>query len=303
MHPPDVFHPRVKETQVPENNLETIVSSKTRTVTISRDGPVAIIGERINPTGRKKLMAALQAGNMDVVRRDAVAQVKAGAAILDVNAGLPGADETALMLQTIAAVREVTDIPLCIDSPNPQVLEAALSQYEGKALVNSVNGEKRALETILPLVKEHNAAVIGLAMDDDGIPQTAQKRLEVAGKIIERAQALGIPRRDVIIDPLVLAVCTDAQAARETLQAMRLIVREYGVNLTMGASNISHGLPNRSTINAAFMAMSIAAGLTCPITNPLSVAVREAILASDLLLGHDEWAMNWIACFRNRQNE
>jgi 5-methyltetrahydrofolate--homocysteine methyltransferase len=287
---------------VPENNLETIVSSKTRTVTISRDGPVVIIGERINPTGRKKLMAALQAGNMDVVRHDAVAQVKAGAAILDVNAGLPGADETALMLQTIAAVREVTDVPLCIDSPNPQVLEAALSQYEGKALVNSVNGEKRALETILPLIKEHNAAVIGLAMDDDGIPQTAQKRLEVAGKIIERAQALGIPRSDVIIDPLVLAVCTNAQAASETLQAMRLIVQEYGVNMTMGASNISHGLPSRSTINAAFMAMSIAAGLTCPITNPLSIDVREAILASDLILGHDEWAMNWIACFRNKQS-
>jgi len=288
---------------VPENNLETIVSSKTRTVTISRDGPVVIIGERINPTGRKKLMAALQVGNMDVVRHDAIAQVKAGAAILDVNAGLPGTDETALMLQTIAAVREVTDVPLCIDSPNPQVLEAALSQYEGKALVNSVNGEKRALETILPLIKEHNAAVIGLAMDDDGIPQTAEKRLEVAGKIIERAQALGIPRSNVIIDPLVLAVCTNAQAARETLQAMRLIVQEYGVNMTMGASNISHGLPNRSTINAAFMAMSIAAGLTCPITNPLSIDVREAILASDLILGHDEWAMNWIACFRNKQNE
>jgi 5-methyltetrahydrofolate--homocysteine methyltransferase len=259
-----------------------------------------MIGERINPTGRKQLMAALQAGNMDVVRRDALAQVQAGAAILDVNAGLPGANETALMLQTMAAVREVTDVPLCIDSPNPQVLEAALSQYQGKALVNSVNGEERSLETVLPLVKKYNAAVIGLAMDDDGIPQTAQKRLEVAGKIIERAQALGMPAADVIIDPLVLAVCTDAQAATETLQAIRLIVREYGVNITMGASNVSHGLPNRSTINAAFMAMSIAAGLTCPIANPLSTAVREVILASDLILGRDEWAMNWIAHFRSK---
>ena len=286
---------------MPANDLETIVSSTTKTVTISRNSPVAIIGERINPTGRKQLMAALQAGNMDVVRRDAIAQVKAGAAILDVNAGLPGADEKALMLQTIAAVREVTDVPLCIDSPNPQVLEAALSQYQGKALVNSVNGEERSLKAVLPLVREYNAAVIGLAMDDDGIPQTAQKRLQVAGKIIQRAQALGIPSQDVVIDPLVLAVCTDAQAAQETLLAIRLIVQEYGVNITMGASNVSHGLPNRSTINAAFMAMSIAAGLTCPITNPLSVGVREAILASDLLLGHDEWAMNWITHFRSKQ--
>jgi 5-methyltetrahydrofolate--homocysteine methyltransferase len=281
--------------------LETIVSSKTQTVSICRDGPVAIIGERINPTGRKKLMAALQTGNMDVVRRDAASQVKAGAAILDVNAGLPGGDESALMLQILAAVREVTDVPLCIDSPNPQVLEVALSQYEGKALVNSVNGEERSLATVLPLVQKHKAAVIGLAMDDDGIPQTAEKRLEVATKIINRAQSLGIPARDVIIDPLVLAVCTDAQAAREALRAIRLIVQQHGVNITMGASNISHGLPSRATINAAFMAMSVAAGLTCPITNPLSVAVREAVLASDLLLGHDEWAMNWITSFRNKQ--
>jgi 5-methyltetrahydrofolate--homocysteine methyltransferase len=285
---------------VPASNLETIVSSTTETVTISRNGPVAIIGERINPTGRKRLMAALQAGDMDVVRRDAIAQVQAGAAILDVNAGLPGADEEELMLQVIAAVREVSNVPLSIDSPNPQVLEAALRQYQGKALVNSVNGEERSLETILPLVSRYKAAVIGLAMDDDGIPQSAEKRLEVAGKIIERAEAMGIPSRDVIIDPLVLAVCTDARAAQETLRAIKLIVQEYGVNITMGASNISHGLPNRSTINAAFMAMSIAAGLTCPITNPLSVTVREAILAGDLLMGRDEWAMNWITHFRNK---
>ena len=285
---------------MPANNLETVVSSDSKTVTISRNGPVAIIGERINPTGRKKLMASLQAGNMDVVRRDAIAQVKAGAAILDVNAGLPGADEKELMLQTLAAVREVTDVPLCIDSPNPEVLEAALKLYPGKALVNSVNGEEHSLRTVLPLVAKYGSAVIGLAMDDEGIPQTAQKRLEVAGKIIQRAQALGIPSKDVIIDPLVLAVCTNAQAAQETLDAIRMIVQEYGVNITMGASNVSHGLPNRSTINAAFMAMSIAAGLSCPITNPLSTSVREAILASDLILGRDEWAMNWITHFRSK---
>jgi 5-methyltetrahydrofolate--homocysteine methyltransferase len=284
-----------------ENNLQTTISSATQSLTISRDGPVVIIGERINPTGRKKLMAALQAGNLDVVRDDARAQVEAGAAVLDVNAGVPGADEPELMRQMIQAVREVTDIPLCIDSPNPKTLEAGLRAYDGKALVNSVNGEEKSLETILPLAKEYNAAVIGLAMDDDGIPQTAEKRLEIAGKIIERAESLGILRSDVIIDPLVLAVCTDQQAGRTTLTAVRLIVAEFGVNITMGASNISHGLPDRAPINGAFLAMAIACGLTCPITNPLSKAVREAVLASNLLMGHDEWAMNWMTYYRSKE--
>jgi 5-methyltetrahydrofolate--homocysteine methyltransferase len=283
-----------------DNNLETTISSATQSLTISRDGPVVIIGERINPTGRKKLMAALQEGNLDVVRDDAKAQVEAGAAILDVNAGVPGADEPELMRHIIRAVREVTEVPLCIDSPNPKTLEAGLKAYDGKALVNSVNGEESSLETILPLVKEYNAAVIGLAMDDDGIPQTAEKRLEIAGKIIERAESLGIPRSDVIIDPLVLAVCTEQQAGRTTLTAVRLIVAEFGVNITMGASNVSHGLPDRPPINAAFLSMAIACGLTCPITNPLSKAVREAVLASNLLMGHDEWAMNWMTYYRSR---
>jgi 5-methyltetrahydrofolate--homocysteine methyltransferase len=283
-----------------ENSLETLLSSPTKTVTVGRNGPVAMIGERINPTGRKRLMAALQDGNMDVVRRDAAAQVEAGAAILDVNAGVPGADEPALMRQIVQAVREVTDTPLCIDSPNPTTLEAGLSEYKGKALINSVNGEERSLERILPLVAKHKTAVIGLCMDDDGIPQTAEARLAVARKIIERAESLGIPRSDVIIDPLVLTVGADAQAARTTLEATRLIVDEFGVNITMGASNVSHGLPDRPAINAAFLAMAITCGLTCPITNPLSTAVREAILAANLLLGHDEWAMNWMTYYRSK---
>jgi 5-methyltetrahydrofolate--homocysteine methyltransferase len=282
------------------NNLETTITSAKQSVTITRDGPVVIIGERINPTGRKTLMAALQEGNLDVVRSDARAQVKAGAGILDVNAGVPGADEPALMRQLIQAVREVTDVPLCIDSPNPAVLEAGLSIYDGKALVNSVNGEERSLQTILPLVKKYEAAVIGLAMDDDGIPQTAEKRLAVANKIIARAEALGIPRADVIIDPLVLTVGADQQAGRTTLRATRLIAAELGVNITMGASNVSHGLPDRAAINATFMAMAITSGLSCPITNPLSTAVRQAVLAADLLLGHDEWAMNWMTYYRSK---
>jgi 5-methyltetrahydrofolate--homocysteine methyltransferase len=285
------------------NNLETAVSSATRTVTISRNGPVVIVGERINPTGRKALIAALKEGNMDVVRSDAVAQVEAGASILDVNAGVPGVDEAALMRQIIRAVRGVTDLPLCIDSANPQTLEAGLSIYDGKALINSVNGEERSLNSILPLVKKYNAAVIGLAMDDDGIPQTAQKRLEAARKIIGHAESMGIPRHDVLIDPLVLTVGSDCLAGRMTLEATRLIVEEFGVNIAMGASNVSHGLPDRPIINAAFMALAIACGLSCPITNPLSMPVREAVLAANLLMGHDEWAMKWIAYYRSKPRE
>jgi 5-methyltetrahydrofolate--homocysteine methyltransferase len=283
-----------------ENNLTTTVSSATKEVTITRDGPVVIIGERINPTGRKTLMRALQEGNLDVVRSDATAQVEAGAAILDVNAGVPDADDAALIVQMMDAVREVTDVPLCIDSPNPKVLDAGLERYEGKALVNSVNGEEKSLASILPLVKAHNAAVIGLAMDDDGIPQTAEKRLQIAHKIVERAAGLGIPASDVIIDPLVLTVSSDAKAALVTLSATQLIVRELGVNIAMGASNVSHGLPDRKTLNGTFMALAIACGLSCPITNPLIPQVREALLASNLFLGHDEWAMNWITYFRNK---
>jgi 5-methyltetrahydrofolate--homocysteine methyltransferase len=283
-----------------ENNLETTLSSATQSVTISRNGPVLIIGERINPTGRKALMAALQEGNLDVVRSDAKAQIEAGAAILDVNAGVPGADEPALMQRLIQAVRDVTDAPLCIDSPNPLTLEAGLSAYDGKALVNSVNGEERSLELILPLVKKHNAAVIGLVMDDDGIPSTPEKRLQVARKIVDRAERIGIPRNDVIIDPLVLTVGADQQAARTTLAATRLIATDLGVNIAMGASNVSHGLPDRASINAAFLAMAIACGLSCPITNPLSAAVREAVLAGNLLMGHDEWAMNWMTYYRSK---
>lgn len=283
-----------------QNNLETTISSATQELTIGRNGPVVIIGERINPTGRKKLMAALQEGNLDVVCRDAKAQVEAGASVLDVNAGVPGADEPALMRQMIAIVRSVTDVPLCIDSPNPRTLEAGLEAYGGKALVNSVNGEEKSLDTVLPLVAKYKAAVIGLCMDDDGIPQTAEQRLQVAGKIIERAGSLGIPPQDVIIDPLVLTVGADQQAGRTTLKATQMIVDTFGVNITMGASNVSHGLPSRAAINAAFLSMAITCGLSCPITNPLSTAVREAVLASNLLLGHDEWAMNWMTYYRSK---
>jgi 5-methyltetrahydrofolate--homocysteine methyltransferase len=284
-------------------NLKTIVSSATQTVEISRDGPTVIIGERINPTGRKVVLQALREGNFDVVRQDAREQVAAGAAILDVNAGVPGADEPALLQQVMRAVMEVTDVPLCIDTANPAALEAALKSYPGKALVNSVNGEERSLNAVLPLVKAYGAAVIGLCMDDNGIPDTPEKRLLVAAKIIERAGRLGIDVADVIIDPLALTMGADSKAGWIALRTTELIVQEFGVNVSMGASNISFGMPDRRYINATFIAMAIHAGLTCPITNPLVPEVAIAILAADLCMGRDEYGMRWIQAYRRRAKE
>ena len=284
---------------MPEN-LTTTITSKTQTVEINRARPTVLIGERINPTGRKKLQAELEAHNFDTVKRDASAQVKAGANILDVNAGVPDADEPALITETIRAVMAVTDVPLCIDTANPDALAAALKIYEGKALVNSVNGENRSLESMLPLVKDHGAAVIGLCMDDDGIPTSPQKRLAVAAKILEQAAKLGIPMEDVVIDPLVLTISVDSNAAAVTLKTTELIVKEFGVNITMGASNVSFGLPDRPAINATFIAMAIQAGLTCPITNPLESNLAVAVLAADLAMGKDEWGERWITAYRSR---
>jgi len=282
-------------------NLTTTISSATKTIEINRSKPTVIIGERINPTGRKLVLAALQAGNFDQVRQDALDQVAADAAALDVNAGVPDADEPALLEQVMRAVLEVTDVPLCIDTANPQALARALSIYEGKALVNSVNGEEKSLSAMLPLVKEHSAAVIALCMDDNGIPGTPEGRLAVAGKIIERAGQMGIPVEDVVIDPLALTMGADSNAGRIALETIKLVVAEFGSNITMGASNISFGLPDRKYINSTFMAMAIHAGLTCPITNPLVMEVNTAVLAADLAMGRDEYAMRWIQAYRTRQ--
>jgi len=283
--------------------LKTIVSSATKTLEISRDAPTVIIGERINPTGRKKVLAALQEGNFDQIRQDALEQVAAGARMLDVNAGVPGADQPALLKQVMRTVMEVTDVPLCIDTADPAALEAALSIYEGKALVNSVNGEEKSLIAVLPLVKEYDAAVIGLCMDDDGIPKTPEARLKAAAKIIERAAALGISPEDVVIDPLAMTMGADHSAGYTTLKTIELIAEEFGANITMGASNISFGLPDRKFVNAAFIAMAIYAGLTCPITNPLVPEVAITVLGADLSMGRDEYGMNWIKAFRRRQKE
>ena len=282
-------------------NLTTVLSSATRQVVISRDGPTVIIGERINPTGRKQVLAAFAAGDFEIARTDALAQVEAGTHMLDVNAGVPGADEPVMLKQVMQTVMAATDVPLCIDTADPIALAAALAFYKGKALVNSCNGEERSLNAVLPIVKEYGAAVIGLCMDDDGIPATPEARLAVAGKIIERAGKLGIPIEDVIIDPLALTMGADSHAGRIAMDTIELIIKEFGVNITMGASNISFGMPDRPYINSAFIAMAIHAGMTCPITNPLVTQVITAVLAADLSMGRDDYGMRWIKAYRKRQ--
>jgi 5-methyltetrahydrofolate--homocysteine methyltransferase len=283
------------------DNKTTVLTSAAQQVAITRDGPTIIIGERINPTGRKALQRELKEDNFERVRRDAVAQVEAGAPVLDVNAGVPDTDEAALLSRVVEHVMAVTDVPLCIDSINPVALRAALALYEGKPLVNSINGEEKSLEDLLPIVKEHETAMIALCMDDDGIPPTAEGRLRVASKIIERATSSGIPLEDIIVDPLSMTIGADHNAGLVTLEAVRLIVEEFGVNITMGGSNISFGMPDRENINAVFMAMCIYAGMTCPIANPLHEPVAKAVLGANLVLGRDEYGMNWIQTYRAQQ--
>jgi 5-methyltetrahydrofolate--homocysteine methyltransferase len=283
--------------------LETRLSSRSREVVIAGDRPFVIIGERINPTGRKVLAAEMKEGVMERVRSDAEAQVAAGAHMLDVNAGIPAVDEPALLVAAIKAVMQVTDAAICIDSSIIEALEAGLNAYEGKALVNSVTAEDERLERILPLVKKHSAAVIGMANDETGISMVPAERLELARRIIQRAVDHGIPREDVIIDPIAMTVAADPTCGLITLETMRLIRDELGNNMTCGASNVSFGLPDRATVNAAFLPLAMHAGLTCAITNPLEPQVRRAVLAGDLLLGHDEYAMRWIASFRAEQQK
>jgi len=280
--------------------METILQSKTKTVIIGPEQPFVMIGERLNPTGRKKLGIEMAAGDFSRVRRDAEMQVAAGAHILDVNAGVPDADEPALMVQAIKTITEVVDVPLCLDSSVIAALEAGLAAYQGKALVNSITGEDERLELLLPLIKKYNAAVIGMANDESGISPDPEVRLSVARKIVQRAADHGIPASDVLIDPLTLAIATDSQATKITLETMRLIQRELGVNMVCGASNVSFGLPDRSPINAAFISMAMQSGLASAITDPTNAVIRQAILATDLLLGKDDYATNWIADFRRR---
>lgn len=276
----------------------TTVRGAGRTVRMGADLPIAIIGERINPTGRKQLAAALVAGDLSLLREDALQQVQAGAEVLDINVGVPGGDEPALLAAAVREAQAVVDVPLCIDTANPAALEAALAVYQGKALVNSVTAEDAALERVLPIVQRYGAAVIGLAHDDCGIPGSADQRLAAARKIVARATALGIPPEDVVIDPLALTVGADAGAGLVTLRTVQLVREALGCNVTLGASNVSFGLPDRQALNATFLAMAVAVGVTCPIANPLDAAVRRALLAADLFLGHDEYGGNWIRHYR-----
>jgi len=281
--------------------MRTTLRGREREVAIDTLGPVVVIGEKINPTGRKKLAEALGQRNFDYVRELARSQAAAMADILDVNVGVPGLDDVALLPEVVKVVTEQVGLPICLDTPNPNALAAALPVAPGKALVNSVNGEEHSLQTVLPLVKEHGAAVIGLTMDDDGIPSTPEARLAIANKILERAAQTGIPAEDVIIDPLVLTVGADANAAAVTLRTIELVRRELGVSINLGASNVSFGLPDRHTINQAFLALAIYSGANCLITDPLKLTAT--IRASDMLLGRDPYASRFIAHFRSRTKE
>jgi 5-methyltetrahydrofolate--homocysteine methyltransferase len=271
-------------------------------VTISADGPFTIIGERINPTGRKKFAEELRGGDLSTVRADALAQVAAGADMLDVNAGIPLVDEPSLLQAMLGEVQAAVDAPICIDSSVIEALEAGLSVYEGRALVNSVTAEDERLEEILPLVARHGAAVIGLANDETGIPETPEKRLECARKIVSAAGDFGIAPEDVVIDPLAMTVGADTEAVHVTLRTISLIRAELGVNMCLGASNVSFGLPERHVLNAAFLPMAMAAGLTSAIMSTATVCV-QAVRGADLLLGHDAWGASWIAAHRARQRE
>ncbi len=278
--------------------MDTIISSKMKTVILGWERPFTIIGERINPTGRKALAREMAAGDFSRVEADALAQVAAGAHILDINAGIPMADEPAIMAQTIKLVQSITDAPICIDSSVVAALESGLMVVEGKALVNSVTGEDERLEQVLPLVKKYGAAVIGISNDETGISHDPDVRFAVAKKIIERAMDYGIPKEDVIIDPLIMPIGAVPLSGRQVMALLRRIHDELGVNTTGGGSNISFGLPGREGINAAFLAMAICAGLTSAITNPCIESVRMAIRAGDMLAGNDENCMSWIKANR-----
>jgi 5-methyltetrahydrofolate--homocysteine methyltransferase len=280
--------------------METVLRSRGATVVIGPEQPFCIIGERINPTGRKVFAEALRNGDLSTVAADTEAQVAAGANVLDVNAGIPLVDEAELLAKMLRLVQETADIPICIDSSVIEALEAGLAVYEGKPLVNSVTGEDDRLEEILPLVARHGAAVIGLANDETGIPETPQQRLDIAKKIVSAAGDHGIPPEDVVIDPLAMTVGADTEAVMTTLKTISLIRDELGVNMSLGASNVSFGLPQRHVLNAAFLPMAMAAGLTSAIMSTAPVVV-EGVRAADLLLGHDPWGANWIAAHRARQ--
>lgn len=279
--------------------LETVVRSATHEVIIGGGRPTVLIGERVNPTGKKRLAEALRAGDLSVAKEEALAQVAAGADILDVNVGATGVDEVEMLPRVVEAIAGVADVPLCLDSRKAKALAAALAVCPGRPIVNSVTGERASLEEILPLVKEHEVPVVGLTLDERGIPAEGGARVEIAHRILEQARALGIPPEDVIIDCLTLSLGANVKAGSVTLEATRRVRDELKVNQTQGVSNISHGLPNRPILNAAYLAMAIEAGLTCPTVDVAQV--RPAALSTDLVLGRDNYAMRFIAAYREAQ--
>jgi 5-methyltetrahydrofolate--homocysteine methyltransferase len=280
--------------------METKITSSKQEVVIGDTRPTVLIGERINPTGKKKLQEALKTEDFGVIKAMATGQVEAGADILDVNVVTPGVDEAAILPKVVEIVMGEVEAPLCIDINNPAALKEALQVYQGKPLVNSVSGEDASLNEVLPLVKEYGTAVIGLTLDDKGIPKEADRRVEIAHKIVAKAEEYGIPREDVIIDSLALTIGSDSNAGLVTLETIRKVKEQLGVNQTLGASNISFGLPNRKLLNQAFLAIAIASGLTCPTVNVDHV--RSTVRAADLSLGRDRYAMRYIQDFRKQQS-
>jgi len=282
---------------------DTVISSATKEVVIGFERPFCLIGERINPTGRKLLAAEMAAGDFSRVKADAIAQVEAGAHMLDVNAGIPMADEPRILADTIELVQSLTDVPLSIDSSIIAALEAGLKVYKGKALLNSVTGEEERLEAVLPLVKKYGAAVVAISNDETGISEDPDVRFQVAKKIVERAADFGIPHSDIVVDPLVMPVGALNQAGRSVFHLIRRLREELKVNTTCGASNFSFGLPNRHGLNASFLSMLIGAGMTSAITNPLHPEEVTAIMGADVAMGHDENCMRWIQKFREPVTE
>lgn len=279
--------------------MNTTLKTEKKEVVISIDIPFVIIGEKLNPTGFKKLGQALVDQDMEFVKKLAKRQVEWGAEVLDVNVGHPQVEEIRMMPRVVEAVRSVVDVPLCIDSNDPGILEAGLKAAPGKPLVNSVNGEEKQLASVLPIVKDRGAAVIGLTIGEEGIPKTAEDRLKAAGIIIERAAKMGIPAEDIIIDPLVMTVGHDSGAAQVTLKTIELVRREYGVNVNLGASNVSFGLPDRHSVNSAFLTLAMQMGATCSITDPLRLG--SVVRSTDLLLGKDPNSMRFLKYFRTTE--
>ncbi|MFM1825962.1 MAG: hypothetical protein RLZZ37_597 [Actinomycetota bacterium] len=281
--------------------MHSILRSASKEVVIGHDVPFVIIGERINPTGRKKFQEQLRAGDLSQIEIDVQQQVEGGADVLDVNMGVPLTDEPDLLSKAIKLVQSKTDLPICIDSSVIEALDAGLKAYEGKALVNSMTGEDDRMEAILPLVKEHKAVIMALSNDETGIPATAKERLDITEKIVRTVEKYGIPLEDLVIDPLAMTVGADTEAVKITLETIHLIKDRFGLNMSMGASNVSFGLPNRHAVNASFLPMAMAAGLTSAIMDARTKEIVTSVRAADLLLGNDAWGANWISAFRAQQ--